>query len=49
VFSVLFALKGLKVPLDFLDALPLADVGLGWVLPAGVGVVLGLLLSGRKR
>lgn len=40
VFSVLFALKGLKVPLDFLDALPLADVGLGWVLPAGVGVVL---------
>lgn len=49
VFSVLFALKGLKVPLDFLDALPLADVGLGWVLPAGVGLVLGLLLSGRKR
>ena len=49
VFSVLFALKGLKVPLDFLDALPLADVGLGWVLPAGVGVVLGLLLSDRKR
>ena len=49
VFSVLFALKGLEVPLDFLDALPLADVGLGWVLPAGVGVVLGLLLSGRKR
>ena len=44
VFSVLFALKGLKVPLDFLDALPLADVGLaGCSLPGWASFWASLL------
>ena len=49
VFSVLFALRDAGLPLDFLDGLPLAGVGLGWVLPALAGTVLGLLCSGRRR
>ena len=49
VFSVLFALRDAGLPLDFLDGLPLAAVGLGWVLPALAGTVLGLLCSGRRR
>ena len=49
VFSVLFALRDAGLPLGFLDGLPLAGVGLGWVLPALAGTVLGLLCSGRRR
>ena len=44
--SVLFALKDAGVPLAFLDALPLAGLGLGWLLPAVLGVLLGLALPG---
>ena len=46
--SLLYALRGAGLPLAFLDAVPLASMDLGWVLPALVGVVLGLVLSGRK-
>ena len=46
--SVLFALKDGGVPLTFLDALPLAGIGLGWLLPAVVGVLLGLALPARR-
>ena len=46
--SVLFALKDGGVPLTFLDALPLAGMGLGWLLPAIVGVLLGLALPARR-
>ena len=49
VFSVLFALRDAGLPLGFLDGLPLAAVGLGWVLPALAGTVLGLLCPGRRR
>ena len=46
--SLLYALLDLKLPLTFLKTVPLADLGLGWVLPAVVGVLLGLLLSRKK-
>ena len=46
--SVLFALKDAGVPLGFLDALPLAGMGLGWLLPAIVGVLLGLAMPARR-
>ena len=46
--SVLFALKDGGLPLTFLDALPLAGMGLGWLLPAIVGVLLGLALPARR-
>ena len=35
--------------ISFLDYVPLASMDLGWLIPAVVGIVLGLLLSGRKR
>lgn len=47
--SVLYALSdvGAMFPAikEGLKAVPLASVGLGWVLPAAVGILLGLLLS----
>ena len=50
--SILYTLRDLKVlpaaVSDLLVALPLAAQGLGWVLPALVGGVLGLLLSGKS-
>ena len=46
--SLLYALLDLKLPLTFLKTVPLADLGLGWVLPAVVGILLGLLLSRKK-
>ena len=50
--SILYTLRDLKVlpaaVSDLLAALPLAAQGLGWVLPALVGGVLGLLLSGKS-
>ena len=50
VFSLLFALQDAGLPLGLLDKLPLAKVKLGWLIPAVVGVLAGLLLShGRKR
>ena len=49
VASILYTLQDLKIPLFGLDALlksiPLADVKLGWVLPAVVGILLGAVLS----
>ena len=53
VASVLYTLRDLKVlPAalsDLLGALPLAEQGLGWLLPALVGMVVGLALPQRKR
>ncbi len=49
VFSLLDAGKGLFPPLGrALAAMPLSSVGLGWVLPAAAGIVLGLLLPAPK-
>ncbi|MEQ2455308.1 branched-chain amino acid transport system II carrier protein [Flavonifractor hominis] len=48
VFSILYALKGLGLPLSVLNYMPLASVGLGWVIPAAIGILLGLLLSKKK-
>lgn len=51
VASVLYTLRDLKVlPAalsDLLGALPLAEQGLGWLLPALVGMVVGLVLPQR--
>lgn len=53
VASVLYTLRDLKVlPAvlsDLLGALPLAAQGLGWLLPALVGMVVGLALPQRER
>lgn len=53
VASVLYTLRDLKVlPAalsDLLGALPLAAQGLGWLLPALVGMVVGLVLPQRKH
>lgn len=48
VASLLYALLGAGLPLTFLDAVPLASIGLGWMIPAAAGVLLGLLLSSGK-
>ena len=49
VASILYAVRdmGLSIPaLDrLLEAVPLSGMGLGWVLPALAGVLLGVLLS----
>lgn len=53
IASILYTLRDLRAlpaaASDLLGALPLAGQGLGWVLPALVGAVLGLLLSGMPR
>ena len=49
VASLLYALLSLGLPLDFLKAVPLASLDLGWVLPAVVGILLGLLLSRKSN
>lgn len=49
VASLLYALQGIGLPLSFLTYVPLASMGLGWVLPAVVGILLGLLLSPKKQ
>ena len=53
VASVLYTLRDLKVlPAalsDLLGAMPLAEQGLGWLLPALVGMVVGLALPQRKH
>ena len=38
----------LKASLDFLDALPLASLGFGWVLPAAVCGAIGALVPVRR-
>lgn len=47
IFSVLYALAGLGMPLPLLMDLPMADMGLGWVIPAAAGVAAGILVSPR--
>ena len=49
LFSVLYALRDLGAPLDFLAAVPLSAQGLGWVLPSLAGVAVGLALSALRR
>lgn len=49
LFSVLFALKDLGAPIPLIGTLPLASLGLGWVLPALAGIALGVLCSDRRR
>lgn len=49
VASILYALRDLKLLIPVVDsalaAVPLADLGLGWVLPALVGFSLGIVFS----
>ena len=45
VFSVLFALEKAGLPLPGLSLLPLAGLGLGWLVPACAGILAGILLS----
>lgn len=53
VASLLYALAdGGLMPAEFgavLKGMPLAGMGLGWVLPAAVGVILGIILSAIKK
>ena len=49
VFSVLYALAGAGAPLAVLERIPLAGMGLGWVLPAALGVGAGLALDRLGR
>ncbi len=46
--SLLSVLRGYGVPLDFLDRLPLASLGFGWLVPAAVCAALGFLIPARK-
>ena len=48
VFSILFALADLGAPVPLVSALPLAGAGLGWLLPACLGVLAGVFLSHRS-
>ena len=45
VVSVLYALAQVGVPLSFLEMLPWYEQGLCWVLPAAIGVALGVAAS----
>ncbi len=47
VASILFEIQRL-LHLDFLNGVPLAGLGLGWVLPAAAGLVVGICLSRKK-
>lgn len=49
VFSVLYALVGAGAPLAVLERIPLAGMGLGWVIPAALGVGAGLALDRLGR
>ncbi|MDD3347047.1 branched-chain amino acid transport system II carrier protein [Oscillibacter sp.] len=46
-FSLLSVLKGRGMPMDFLERLPLASYGFGWVVPAAVCGAVGLLFGHR--
>lgn len=48
VTSILLELQQLTYS-DMLSFIPLSDLGLGWVLPALVGLVLGVLLSSLSK
>ena len=45
VVSVLYALAQVGVPMSFLEMLPWYEQGLCWVLPAAIGVALGVAAS----
>ena len=51
--SILYTVQGLGAAVPVLDgvlsAVPLAEVGLGWVLPALAGVLLGAVLSLQRE
>ncbi|MBT9683372.1 MULTISPECIES: branched-chain amino acid transport system II carrier protein [Eubacteriales] len=47
VASILFEVQRL-LKLEVLNGMPLAELNLGWILPAAVGVIVGLILSGKK-
>ena len=47
--SLLGAAAGQGLPCTFVNALPLASFGLGWLLPAAVGAVLGCLVDRRLQ
>ena len=51
--SILYTVQGLGAAVPVLDgvlsAIPLAEVGLGWVLPALAGVLLGAVLSLQRE
>ena len=47
VASILFEVQRL-LKLEVLKGMPLAELNLGWILPAAVGVIVGLILSGKK-
>ena len=47
--SLLGAARSLGAPLDALDALPLSAYGFGWLLPAAVCGLLGLLIRPRSQ
>ncbi len=53
VVSVVSELKGLgwcpEFLVKWLNALPLAKQGLPWLVPAALGIAIGILLSRRKR
>lgn len=49
VTSILLALAGYAEPVkELLSVLPFYELGLGWVLPAIVGLILGLLLPAKQ-
>ena len=49
VTSVLLAAAGYVEPLkEIMSMLPLFELGLGWVLPAVIGLVIGLLLPAKQ-
>ena len=48
VVSVLLEVQRLTGT-EFLSFLPFSDLGLGWVLPAVIGAVVGVFLPGRKK
>lgn len=48
VVSVLLEIQRLTGT-EFLSFLPFSDLGLGWVLPAVIGAVVGVFLPGRKK
>ena len=47
LYCVPEALCSFGLPLSFVKAMPLAGLGFGWILPAMLGALIGLLLPNR--